>query len=90
MIRRIVSLFLIVWLLGLVWFVVSLPQPSGRTRTDGVVVVTGGAGRIERGISVLQDGLAKRMLVSGVDPSVRASELAEVQNVPLRDRKSVV
>ncbi len=84
MIRRIVSLLTIVWLLGLAWFVVSLPQPSGKTRTDGVIVLTGGAGRIERGISVLQDGLSKRMLVSGVDPVVRPAELAEVQNVPVK------
>jgi uncharacterized SAM-binding protein YcdF (DUF218 family) len=84
MIRRIVSLVAIIWLLGLAWFVVSLPQPSGKTRTDGVIVLTGGAGRIERGISVLQEGLSKRMLVSGVDPAVRPAELAEVQNVPVR------
>jgi uncharacterized SAM-binding protein YcdF (DUF218 family) len=82
--RRIVSLLLIGWLLGLAWFVVSLPQPSGKTRTDGVIVLTGGAGRIERGISVLKDGLAQRMLVSGVDPAVRPVELAEVQDVPVR------
>jgi uncharacterized SAM-binding protein YcdF (DUF218 family) len=82
--RRIVSFLLIGWLLGLAWFVVSLPQPSGKTRTDGVIVLTGGAGRIERGISVLKDGLAQRMLVSGVDPAVRPIELAEVQHVPVR------
>lgn len=82
MIRRLISLALIVWLLGLAWFVVSLPRPAADTTTDAIVVLTGGKGRIERGIALLKAGKAKRMLVSGVDPSVRPRELAAVQNVP--------
>lgn len=83
MIRRIASSLLLVWLLGLVWFVVSLPRPASDAPTDGIIVLTGGKGRIERGIALIADRRAKRMLVSGVDPAVRPAELAEVQNVPL-------
>lgn len=83
MIRRIVSLLLLAWLLGLVWFVVSLPRSGDDAPTDGIIVLTGGKGRIERGIALIADKKAKRMLVSGVDPSVRPAELAEVQNVPV-------
>jgi uncharacterized SAM-binding protein YcdF (DUF218 family) len=81
-IRRIASLFILVWSLGFGLFAVSLPQPAGAERTDAVVVLTGGKGRIERGLVILEQGKAKRMLVSGVDPSVRIAELARVQGAP--------
>lgn len=82
MIRRIVSLIVIAWLLGWAWFVVSLPRAGKPGRTDAVVVLTGGAGRILRGVDSIAKGEAKRMLVSGVDPSVRLEELAQAQNAP--------
>ena len=82
MIRRLVSLVLTVWLLGWAWFVVSLPRAAGDTKTDAIVVLTGGAGRIQRGLDHLAHGHARRMLVSGVDPAVRLGELAQLQNAP--------
>ena len=83
MILRLLSLIMLVWLLGLAWFVVSLPGPAGAQRTDAIVVLTGGKGRIERGIDMLAKHHAKRMLVSGVYPPVRKAELALVQRAPL-------
>ena len=76
MIRRIFALLFLVWVTGFLWFVVALPQPAGAERTDAVIVPTGGAGRIARGLAVLDEGLADTMLVSGVDSEVRASEFA--------------
>lgn len=66
----------LVWALGFVLFAVTLPQPAGEERTDAVVVLTGGAGRIERGLEVLKRGWARELLVSGVDPSVKPYEFA--------------
>ena len=82
MIRRLLSLILTVWLLGLAGFVVSLPRSAGDTKTDAIVVLTGGAGRIQRGLDHLARGDARRMLVSGVDPAVRLGELAQLQKAP--------
>jgi uncharacterized SAM-binding protein YcdF (DUF218 family) len=82
-IRRIASLLLIAWLLGLAWFVVSLPRPGDNAATDGIIVLTGGPGRIQHGLDLIAQRRAKRMLVSGVDPAVRPAELAEVQKVPV-------
>ena len=82
MIARIAGLLLITWILGLAVFVVALPGASGDARTDAIVVLTGGKGRIERGLAELSKGLAHRMLVSGVDPAVRLTELAQLQNAP--------
>lgn len=66
-----------------VWFVVAVPAPlSPSVRTDGIVVLTGGPGRVARGIELMQAGSAKRMLISGVDPKVRPVELAVTYKVP--------
>ena len=83
MIRRIVSLLLVVWLFGFLWFAVALPRPSaGTARTDAIVVPTGGAGRIDRGVALLRAHAAARMLVSGVDGNVRPGEFAARYAVP--------
>ena len=37
-----------------------LPQPAGDERTDAIVVLTGGTGRIERGFDLIERGLAQR------------------------------
>jgi uncharacterized SAM-binding protein YcdF (DUF218 family) len=76
MIRRALSLLFLVWAFGFLWFVVALPKPLEGARTDAVIVPTGGPGRIARGLAVLDAGLAKKMLVSGVDSEVRPQEFA--------------
>ncbi len=77
MIRRVISLAILVWAIGFLWFVVALPKPAeGLTKTDAVIVLTGGPGRIARGLVVLDEKLADKLLVSGVDPEVRPGEFA--------------
>lgn len=76
MIVRAISLLLLGWMLGFAWFAILLPQPLDGRQTDAIVVLTGGAGRIDRGLALLKDGAARRMLISGVDRSVRPAELA--------------
>lgn len=76
MLRRIASSVLLVWILGFLWFGLFQPQPAGPVKTDAVVVLTGSGGRIDRGLEVLRQRLAPRMLVSGVDREVRPGEFA--------------
>jgi len=75
MILRFFSIVFLLYLLGFILFAVTLGSAAGGQRTDAVVVVTGGSGRIERGIEVLSDGYAKRMLIAGTDPSVTKPDL---------------
>jgi uncharacterized SAM-binding protein YcdF (DUF218 family) len=82
MIRRFLSFALLVWILGFVWFAVLLPQPAPLTNTDAVVVLTGGANRIDRALAVLEAGKARKMLVSGVDRDVKPAELAAQYHRP--------
>ncbi|WP_326523887.1 YdcF family protein [Sphingomonas sp.] len=62
----------------------SVGSPAEPARTDAIVVLTGGAGRIHRGLVLMDGGYAKRMLISGADSTVRPVELAAEYNVPPR------
>ncbi len=76
MIVRLFGIAVLAWALGFAAFMLLLPQPLDGTTTDAIVVPTGGPGRIDRGIALLRDHQAKRMLVTGVAPGVRPIDLA--------------
>jgi uncharacterized SAM-binding protein YcdF (DUF218 family) len=76
MIRRVISFVLLAWALGFAWFALLLPQPAPISRTDAVVVLTGGPNRIDRGLEILKAGKSDKMLISGVDRDVKPRELA--------------
>jgi uncharacterized SAM-binding protein YcdF (DUF218 family) len=76
MIVRLFSIALLLYLLGFIIFSVTLGSAADSQRTDAVVVITGGSGRIEHGADVLGKGYARRMLISGTDPSVTKKDLA--------------
>lgn len=84
MIRRALSFVALIYALGFLWFAAALPQPADGGRTDAIVVPTGGAGRIDRGLDLLSARKAEAMLVTGVDPEVRPGEFAAQYRVPAR------
>jgi uncharacterized SAM-binding protein YcdF (DUF218 family) len=71
------GLLLIAWLVGLLWFASSLPRrPSDPDRrTDAIVVLTGGAGRLHQGLELLAQHKAQKLFVSGVYRGVEVEEL---------------
>jgi len=75
MILRVSALLVLLYALGFVLFSVTLGTPDKTTRTQGIVVLTGGPGRIERGIELMRQHGADRMLIAGADPSVRPADL---------------
>lgn len=83
MIRRFFAFVLVAWMLGFVWFAAALPQPLGKAQTDAIIVPTGGAGRIERGVEVLAQEQAGNMLVTGVSTQVKPGEFAAEFDVPM-------
>ena len=82
MIRRLIAAVALLWVLGLIVFILTLPKPASNIVTDGVVVLTGGQGRVQRGIYVLEAHLAHRLLISGVDRDVKPHELAITYHIP--------
>ncbi|NQV46603.1 MAG: YdcF family protein [Rhodospirillaceae bacterium] len=57
-----------VWAAGLIGFAGGLAdKPADESRkTDAIVVLTGGSGRLDEGLRLLSEGKAERMFVSGV------------------------
>src|SRR5690606_25849075 len=62
---------------GFLAFVDSLPQRpvNATTRTDAIVVLTGGSERVTTGLHLLEQGLAKHLFISGVPPGITREEL---------------
>jgi len=79
---RVLGFVALVWCLGFAAFMLLLPPPLAANTTDAIVVPTGGAGRIDRGIALLRAHQARRMLVTGVAPGVRAADLAREYRTP--------
>jgi len=75
-----VSVGPLVWASGLYRFSQLIPQPlpDNQVATDAIVVLTGGAGRVGEGLSLLERGLAKKLFVSGVYRGVDVQELLKV------------
>lgn len=75
---------IILWLLiavaawggGLFWFVGQIPTgPAREVKADLIVVLTGGAGRLDYGLMLLADGNAKALFVSGVSKGVTKQDI---------------
>jgi uncharacterized SAM-binding protein YcdF (DUF218 family) len=81
MLKRLLILILLAWALGFAWFALALPQPREGGKTDGVIVLTGGDGRVARGLTVLGKGWARRLLVSGVDREVKPQEFVAAYKI---------
>ncbi len=65
--------------IGFVRFAGHLPPPTDDTsRTDAIVVLTGGGDRVSTGLALLEAGKAQRLLVSGVHPGVGVPELLKL------------
>lgn len=83
MFRRFFAAIVLVWMIGFLWFAIALPSPAGDARTDAIIVLTGGQGRIDRALDLLRRRQAPRLLVSGVDPEVREADFqAEYKVAP--------
>jgi len=78
MIVRFVSLLVLLYALGFILFAVTLGRPAGiGVHTDAAIVITGGSGRIEHAMDVLEHGSAKRVLIAGADPLVTKKDLVD-------------
>ena len=77
---RLIAFIAILYALGLAAYGVSLgdPAPTDSGKTDAIVVLTGGAGRIEQAVQLVKDERAERMLIAGADPSVRKEDLIKL------------
>lgn len=75
------------WIIGLFVFVSYIPdqKPPINIRTDAIVVLTGGAGRVSEGLDLLKQKLGERLFVSGVYHGVDVNALLKVARQTPRD-----
>lgn len=66
---------------GFLWFLSSVPvnEITLNGKADGIVVLTGGASRIEDAIELLAKGNGRRLLISGVNPATGEREIARLK-----------
>lgn len=76
MLQRLLAIVLLAWAAGFVVFAMALPQPAAEGKSDAAVVVTGGTGRVARGLEALRSGWVERLFVSGVGGEVKPHEFA--------------
>ena len=66
------------WLGGFGWFALDAARPARwPDRADGIVVLTGGALRVETALALLQAGVADRLLISGVPRGITLPSLLD-------------
>lgn len=79
------GLLFFAWVIGLFVFVDRIPSPPGSPdsdlRTDAIVVLTGGRGRVERGTALLARSTAGKMLISGVGQNVGARDVIPAERL---------
>jgi len=83
--RRVVHavlLVLVVWLAGFLAFAAAIPATvrDPEQPVDAIVVLTGGDVRLAEGFALLDKGLAKKMLISGVSNGVDMPALLQTLN----------
>ena len=62
------------------WFVDAVPtnRTKSLSKTDAIIVLTGGTGRLETGLQLLSEGYAKLLFISGVARGLDVQALLKV------------
>lgn len=76
---RIVLAAILVYGLGFIAFAMTLPRPPHSTpHADALVTLTGGDARLDTAVKLLETGAAKRLLITGVHPSITKPEIRQI------------
>lgn len=87
MLRRVLSilipvltaplLLVLAWVGGFLWYAASIPHrvEDAGSRTDAIVVLTGGTDRVATGLALLAEGRADKLFISGVHRGVDVADV---------------
>lgn len=85
-----IALSAVGWVGGFVWFLSVIGRPAAEVgHADGIVVLTGGADRVEAGLRLLAGDHARLLLISGIGGGADLGILArgsDVDTAPLAGR----
>ena len=71
---------LLAYALGFLAFLGQMPVAPTDPRADGIVVLTGGDARLDTAVALLEQGVGKRLLISGADVTTRKETLDHMTN----------
>jgi len=76
---RTLLILLLLYLAGFGAYVFSLPKVKAAqatdTKADAIVALTGGDARLETAVALLENGVGKKLLITGVHPQTKKEEL---------------
>jgi uncharacterized SAM-binding protein YcdF (DUF218 family) len=74
----VILLSLFAYVGGFLVFLATLPRAPADPRADGIVALTGGDARLDTAVALLEHGVAKRLLISGVDMQTNKETLGHM------------
>ncbi len=85
-----ISAFL-AWFGGFVWFAhyINSYDIDTNTKTDAIIVLTGGRNRISEGIRLLNDNLADKLFISGVPTDISIKQIEKQANITADDESKI-
>ena len=75
----------VIWTAGLIWFasLVNQAPEDTTTQTHALIVLTGGTERVASAVDLLKQGMAEKLLISGVNKKVDWVLLAQTINLSM-------
>ena len=85
-----ICLFLL-WATGFILFsrTINTYQTDNLTKTDDIIALTGGRNRISKAVSLLNKGLAPRLLISGVQKDIPRKDIEKLNAVKLTGKPEI-
>ena len=79
------------WFGGFVWFAhyINSYDIDTSTKTDAIIVLTGGKNRISEGIRLLNENLADKLFISGVPADVSIKQIEKQAKVYANDENKI-
>lgn len=70
----------VAWSAGLLWFAgqTARADHDQTTRTDAIIVLTGGSGRLASGLALLDSGLSEQLFVTGVAEGLTPADVFDL------------
>ena len=92
--RRLLIIFILftaAWLLGFLAFTYRINhfRPDDGTKTDAIIVLTGGKNRISEAVKLLNDGLGDKLFISGVAKETSLDDLSRRGDLSIQSKREI-
>ena len=84
-------LIVMIWFVGFIFFNrhINAYVIDEETHTDAIVVLTGGRNRIPEAVSLLNDGKAEKLFISGVPKDVSLDEISKRKDIQITTDREI-